>query len=273
MIDAVLPAFIFLCPFCLHPDKITLKAHMIEPSCDITQKTLDRAKEFYFTHRELPGIDTSFKYFIDHPIAKLNRKRLALIVDKTRKVADVTKLHALDVACGGGILTLALNLAGLETLGVDLDQQEINLANTFFADAKAKGQFAALNVFSENWKTEVETLLKGKPRVVLLAYALHHLKEVEKFVADLSSWLDPGSVLIINEENPRSPTFKLKHFVRSIIQRDTDIEYHRSYNAWRSLLEKNGFTVSKPTGADVMPYLATLCPVCCWSIVFTAKKT
>jgi hypothetical protein len=123
------------------------------------------------------------------------------------------------------------------------------------------------------WEASVTQVLGGKPDVITLAYALHHLPGVESFVARLTRWLDPGAMLLVNEENPRSPLFRLKHVVRTFLQHDTEEEWHRSFPEWRAMLERNGFSVpARPVGVDLLPGLGSMWPGGCWSLVFSAEK-
>ena len=106
----------------------------------------------------------------------------------------------------------------------------------------------------------------------MFCYALHHLPYVEKFIIKMSKWLDSGKYLLINEENPLSPLFLLKHFTRSILQRDTASENHKSYYQWRKIISLNGFKVFKPTGIDPVQLIGDYFPNLSWSYVFLAQK-
>ena len=84
--------------------------------------------------------------------------------------------------------------------------------------------------------------------------------------------LEPGAMVLVNEENPESAIFRLKHQVRTWIQNDTDVEWHRTYGAWKALLDANHFAASAPQGADLLPLVASMSPAGCWSLVFTAER-
>lgn len=218
------------------------------------------------------ALNRSFGYFTSHPVAPLNRRRMALILEAVE--AESRKkdraLRVLDLACGGGILTSLIAMQGHRTLGIELDSDEVGLAKAFNQEAGLDGMFWKTDLIGDAfWERTAEQALGGKPDVVLLAYALHHLPQVEYFVDRLGRWLEPGSSLVINEENPESPLFRLKHRVRTWIQRDTEQEWHRTLGAWVRMLENHGFRAGQVRGADLMPGLR---PENRWSLVFTATR-
>lgn len=235
-----------------------------------------QAKSFFKLHEGERSVEATFKYFTEHPVAPLNRERLAMLLENVEAHADRTgrRLRVLDLACGGGLITCAIAQLGHQSLGLDLSPKEVGWACRFAADAKFQGDFAVADLVEDPaWERSVEATLKGKPDIVVLAYALHHLPRVEEFVARLGRWLEPGACLVINEENPLSPMFQLKHAVRTRVQKDTDVEWHRTYREWKQMLDQRGFQTMKPRGADVVPGLATIAPGVCWSLVFAACRT
>lgn len=236
---------------------------------------LSRAGSFLSRHRAEPHVEPTFKYFTDHPVAPLNRKRLGLLLDAIERLAAAAgrPLRVLDLACGAGIVTCAVSALGHRTHGLDLCGEEVALARRFAEEERLAGDFAVANLVEDpDWEQRAEQRLGGRPDVVILAYALHHLPRVEDFVARLGRWLQPGACLVINEENPLSPMFRLKHVVRTILQGDTDTEWHRTHRAWKNILDARGFDTSRPRGADMAPWLDTLAPGLCWSLVFTARR-
>jgi len=244
---------------------------------EVLTRVLSCAATFRTQHRAEPGVGPTFGYFTNHPVAPLNARRLeALLTEVQNRASQLNRpLRILDLACGGGIITCALAEFGHRALGFDLSHDEIQLAKNFAQEQMLNGIFATADLHADQpWESLAEEILGGKPDVVTMAYALHHLPKVEIFLERLSLWLTSGTLLVINEENPDSPLFRLKHEVRTWIQKDTNIEWHRSYAAWRKMLESNHFKVS-PTlqGRDVLPWLPRAKPELCWSLVFTAERT
>jgi 2-polyprenyl-3-methyl-5-hydroxy-6-metoxy-1,4-benzoquinol methylase len=261
-------------PRSLSPDSAGVPAR--RSAREAVQGALRAAESFHGRHLNDAAVQRTFGYFTRHPVAPLNRKRLLLILEAAcREQAQLQRpLRILDLACGGGLISCALASLGHRVVGADLSADEIRMAQLYAGEERLDGMFLQADLLgSPDWERRVESALGGKPDLVVLAYALHHLPEVETFVERLARWLDAGSALLINEENPRSPLFRLKHFIRGIIQGDTEIEWHRSFEGWRSLLQGSGFLVSPPLrGADLLPLLGRILPGWAWSLVFTARR-
>lgn len=241
------------------------------------KKVLGCAASFVARHKNDKAVSRTFGYFTHHPVAPLNKKRLLLLLQFLEKRASDMKrpLRVLDLACGGGLITCAAAAMGNRSLGMDLSQDEIRLARLFAQEQMLDGMFMQADLLEQkDWENKAELALGGKPDVVTLAYALHHLERVEEFVDRLSRWLTPGAVLLINEENPESPLFRLKHRVRGWIQKDTETEWHRTHGGWKQLLEARGFQVQPQIfAADPLPGLAKFRPHQCWSLVFAAQRS
>jgi 2-polyprenyl-3-methyl-5-hydroxy-6-metoxy-1,4-benzoquinol methylase len=218
----------------------------------------------------------SYKFFTRHPVARLYLLRLMAMLEAVgRRSAELRRpLRILDLACGGGLITCALASMGHRALGIDLSASEIRMARLFAQEEKLDGMFLQTDLLADpNWERTAQDTLGGKPDIVTLAYALHHLPEVSPFLKRLGRWLDPPSQLLINEENPKAPMFRLKHRVRTWIQRDTESEWHRPFEEWKRLIEAHGFQTSpKITGLDLLPGMSRVNPDKCWSIVFSAQR-
>ena len=117
------------------------------------------------------------------------------------------------------------------------------------------------------WQIMIKERFRGKPDVIMLSYTLHHLSGVENFIKKISSWINKEKYLLINEENPLSPLFRLKHIIRSFLQKDTDSEEHKTYSQWKKIIT-NDFKVLKPIGVDPIPLIGYFLPKFSWSYVF-----
>lgn len=239
-------------------------------------RVLRSADSFVRRHPSDDAIQRTFHYFTHHSVAPLNQKRLEAILETAgRRSAELKRpLRVLDLACGGGLITCALAAMGHRVLGIDLDAHEIRMARLFAQEEKLDGMFVQKDLLADpNWEQAAQETLGGKPDLVILAYALHHLPEVTPFLKRLGAWLEPPSQLLINEENPRSPMFRLKHRIRTWIQKDTETEWHRTLAEWTRLVEAHGFQVQPNLrGLDLLPGMSRIKPDKCWSIVFTAQR-
>lgn len=241
----------------------------------ILKKVLDTAALFLKEKPYNENVLNTYGYFTQHFVSGLNQKRLRqmlkLIEGENRNRSRPLKV--LDIACGGGLISCAVALFGCEVLGIDINADDIVMAEAFAEKIGVESKFRVVDVITDPaWEESIEIELQGKPDIIILAYALHHLPEVEIFVERLARWLDHGAKLIVNEENTASISFRVKHMLRTLFQKDTDIEWHRSYNAWRDMLEASGFRVSAPFGFDLMPVSIFRDPVKSWSVVFKCEK-
>lgn len=231
------------------------------------------AHQFLKENNNEEGIQTTYGYFLTHPVAPVNKKRLTQILEEVYNYQHEQKktLKVLDVACGGGIISSSISLLGNTVIGIDIDSDEIALAARFSKYLHVNTGFYEINVFDECWEEVIEKKIEGKPDVIILAYALHHFSNPEDFIEKLKKWMKPGSIIIVNEENLNAPLFRLKHRIRTVVQKDTEMEHHRTYESWKKLFA-DGFDVSKSKGIDVLPLINIISPLRCWSIVFTVKK-
>ena len=247
----------------------------LENTESVVGTVLGKANSFYRRHGADPAARSTFGYFTRHPVAPLNQRRLSMLAEVVHERSQEMgrPLRVLDLACGGGLITCTIAALGHRALGIDLSEDELRMAGLFAAEEELPGRFLRANLLEDSaWEKKSEEILGGKPDLVTLAYALHHLPEVERVIERLGRWLDRDSVLLVNEENPRSPSFCLKHLVRTWIQKDTEVEWHRSFDGWKSILRDAGFAVSfPPVGADMIPVLERFLPERCWSLVFTAR--
>lgn len=239
-----------------------------------TEEVLIAAHNFYLNQQDKKVANSTFGYFTDHPVAPLNKKRLKTIIQKIIEIQKQKKrpLIIADLACGAGLISNALSGIGNNVIGIDLNVKEIILAQQFTKTLGHNTQFLRADLLNGEWKEKAEKTLKGKPDIIILAYALHHLERVDKIIGELSNWLEKGSVLLVNEENTFSPLWRIKHFIRTLIQKDTHLEHHKSFNKWQEILAKNNFRTTFYRGVDPFPPFESLLPNVCWSIVFTATK-
>lgn len=240
---------------------------------EIVKKMTQHAENFFKKHKTKQGVSQTFGYFTHHPVAPLNQKRLFLLLETLQEISKKQSgsLRILDLCCGGGLIACTLASSGHRVLGLDINPEEIALARLFAQEELLNGFFDQTDLLQNpDWELKAENALGGKPHIVVLCYALHHIFEVERLLARLSKWLPAGSVLLINEENPSSPLFRLKHWVRGYLQNDTDVEWHRTHEGWKSLLISAGFQVSQiENAADFLPFFP---PEKQWSILFHAEK-
>lgn len=214
------------------------------------------------TKREKILFEPTFNYFTTHIFSRINTGRLKSLESKLSELCLVSKNRfvVLDIACGAGLMASVWRRLGYSVVGVDFSKSEILLAKRFFEFQGLKGTFLFNKVDSSSMK---KILDKVNPSVVIFAYSLHHLPEVEKIISILYKF--SNCKILVNEEDKDSLLFKVKHFVRSVIQKDTEVESQLSYSGWKGLFEKVGYTISKPEYVYIYGIKT-------WSVVFSCSK-
>jgi 2-polyprenyl-6-hydroxyphenyl methylase/3-demethylubiquinone-9 3-methyltransferase len=128
------------------------------------------------------------------PLHELNPLRLRYI-DQAAALAG--KL-ALDVGCGGGILSEAMAGAGARVLGIDLSQAVLDVAELHALENNAAVEYRAV---------AAEDLARERPAsfdVVTCMEMLEHVPDPAASVAALAALVKPGGTVIVSTLN-RNP--------------------------------------------------------------------
>lgn len=126
------------------------------------------------------------------PLHDLNPLRLDYIETKSKGLHGKT---ALDVGCGGGILSESIARKGAEVLGIDLGQEPLNVAKLHALETGVKLQYE---------KTPVETLATEKPEhfdVVTCMEMLEHVPDPASIVKACSELVKPGGDVFFSTIN------------------------------------------------------------------------
>ncbi len=230
-------------------------------------RVLEGAARFLDANKETPGIEHSYGYFCRHIVASLNRRRLIGIAIAAEQIRGESRdrLKVLELGCGGGIITSTLASMGMDALGVDIDEIEIALAKNFSTFSGSGAKFIVCDVLNDNWEEAAMRLLGGGPDIIVLAYALHHFRSPESIVDRIAGLVGTRSAVIVNEENPWSPTFRLKHVVRTILQGDTDQEWHKSEGEWVRIFKDRGFGLEGSSAVDMFQLISRVYEKAAWS--------
>jgi 2-polyprenyl-6-hydroxyphenyl methylase / 3-demethylubiquinone-9 3-methyltransferase len=128
---------------------------------------------------------------------ELNPLRLRYI----QLAADLNHAGALDVGCGGGILTEALARAGARALGIDLSQAVLDVAELHAFEDKLAVEYRAI---------AAEELAKERPGafdLVTCMEMLEHVPDPAAIVAALAALVKPGGDVIISTLNRKLSAF------------------------------------------------------------------
>jgi 2-polyprenyl-6-hydroxyphenyl methylase/3-demethylubiquinone-9 3-methyltransferase len=128
------------------------------------------------------------------PLHDLNPVRLQYI----ERVASLAGKRALDVGCGGGILSESLARSGASVLGVDLSQAVLDVAELHALEAKVAVEYRAV---------AAEDLARESPAcfdLVTCMEMLEHVPDPAASVRALAALARPGGEVIVSTLN-RNP--------------------------------------------------------------------
>jgi 2-polyprenyl-6-hydroxyphenyl methylase/3-demethylubiquinone-9 3-methyltransferase len=128
------------------------------------------------------------------PLHELNPLRLRYI----DQAAPLAGKLALDVGCGGGILSEAMAGAGARVLGIDLSQAVLDVAELHALENNAAVEYRAV---------AAEDLARERPAsfdVVTCMEMLEHVPDPAASVAALAALVKPGGTVIVSTLN-RNP--------------------------------------------------------------------
>ena len=133
---------------------------------------------------------------------ELNPHRVAYLSDR----AELNDARILDVGCGGGILTEALAAAGARTVGTDLAESSIAIAQ---AHARENG----FNIeYRSDPVAEIAASEPGSFDAVICFEVLEHVDDPDAIVAACASAVKPGGDVFLSTIS-RSP----KSFLLAIV--------------------------------------------------------
>jgi 2-polyprenyl-6-hydroxyphenyl methylase / 3-demethylubiquinone-9 3-methyltransferase len=128
------------------------------------------------------------------PLHELNPLRLRYI----ERAVSLSGKQALDVGCGGGILSEAMARAGAQVLGIDLSQRVLDVAELHALEGKVAVEYRAV---------AAEDLAQERPAafdVVTCMEMLEHVPDPAASVAALAALAKPGGTVIVSTLN-RNP--------------------------------------------------------------------
>ena len=133
------------------------------------------------------------------PLHELNPLRLRYI-ETAVKLADA---RALDVGCGGGILSESMARSGARVLGIDLSQAVLDVAELHALESKIPVEYAAI---------AAEDLAAAQPAafdLVTCMEMLEHVPDPAAMLEALARLAKPGGDVIISTLNRKPIAFAL----------------------------------------------------------------
>jgi 2-polyprenyl-6-hydroxyphenyl methylase/3-demethylubiquinone-9 3-methyltransferase len=161
----------------------------------------------------------------------LNPLRLKYITQniKDNIAQNLANLKAIDVGCGGGILTIPLSRLGMDVHGIDPGPKNIHIA-------KEKSKLAELKItYHINAIEKISTLKEHKEQydVVTSMEVIEHVDDYKTFLKHLCNLLKPGGLLFISTINRT-----IKSFIEAIIAAEYLLKVvPRGTHEWKKFLK------------------------------------
>ena len=131
------------------------------------------------------------------PLHELNPLRLNYI----ESVAGLEDARALDVGCGGGILSEAMARGGARVLGIDLSQAVLDVAELHALEAKLAIEYRAIAA------EELAAASPGSFDLVTCMEMLEHVPDPAATLAALATLVKPGGNVIVSTLNRKPMAF------------------------------------------------------------------
>jgi 2-polyprenyl-6-hydroxyphenyl methylase / 3-demethylubiquinone-9 3-methyltransferase len=149
------------------------------------------------------------------PLHDLNPVRLRYI----EQIIALRGIRALDVGCGGGILSESMARAGAKVLGIDLAPQVLQVANLHALETGVQLEYAAI---------AAEELARQRPAafdLVTCMELLEHVPDPAATMAALATAVKPGGDVIVSTLNRKPAAFAIAilgaEYVAKILPRGT----------------------------------------------------
>ncbi len=131
---------------------------------------------------------------------KMNPIRLKYIRDNTR---DPKGKKAIDIGCGGGILTIPMARLEMEVSALDIGKKNIEVA-----EAKSKAAELDIKYYQDNLE-DISNLPKHKAQydVVTCMEVIEHVDDYKIFLVHLAKLLKPGGYIFLSTINRTNQSY------------------------------------------------------------------
>lgn len=149
----------------------------------------------------------------------INGPRVRYVGDCLGGMSRLKGIKALDVGCGGGLLTEALASAGADTLGIDLAADALEVAHKHARDTGNNAHYRQI---------AAEDLAAVQPQsfdLVCCMEMLEHVPEPASVIAACAQLVKPGGTIVFSTINRNPKSFALMivgaEYVMNLVPRGT----------------------------------------------------
>ncbi len=133
------------------------------------------------------------------PLHDLNPVR----TDYVARYAELEGIRALDVGCGGGLLSEALAARGAEVTAIDLADKALAVARLHLHESGLEVDYRQLSA------EELADAEGGRYRLVTCMEMLEHVPDPESTIGACGRLLEPGGLLVVSTINRTARAFAL----------------------------------------------------------------
>jgi 2-polyprenyl-3-methyl-5-hydroxy-6-metoxy-1,4-benzoquinol methylase len=211
---------------------------MTEVQLPITRNLAASYKKSFDCNPEEPfqKILEELYQYIDPTTRYMHRLRINLFVDLVKELVKegaITQTDtALDIGCNSGIYSKLISDFGFKNVrGIDIDQNQLKLANKYFAQ-KSEGRVITFENFNAENLSETNAY-----DFVLCTEVIEHTTNPDKVIANIKRLLKPGGVAIITLPNGMSYPYLLTRLSHNVRRKpiDGELRDHLKFPSYRSL--------------------------------------
>ena len=193
------------------------------------------------------------------PLHKFNPIRLTFIRDTAARhfgrdahqVHPFTGLSALDIGCGGGLLSEPMTRLGFDVLGIDPSEKNIGIASAHAQAADVPVTYLAIT-------TEALAQRGGTYDLVLDMEVIEHVADIREHLRSCASLLKPGGLLFVATLNKTLKSLALakigaEYVLRWVPPGTHDWNRFVEPKTLRRLLEECGLNPLKTQGVAFDP--------------------
>ncbi len=188
------------------------------------------------------------------PLHQMNPIRLGYIIDR---VGELKGLKALDVGCGGGILTESLAREGAAVTGIDMAEKPLQVARLHAIESGLEDisyQQTTIEEFAASHAGEFD--------VVTCLEMLEHVPDPASVIATCHTLLKPGGHLLLSTINRNPKAYALAvvgaEYVLGLLPRGThDYEKFIKPSELAAMLRAGSFQLEDVTGMTYNPLTET----------------